>query len=95
MSDPGTTYRNRDEVEGVRKSRDPIVKVQSWLLENNLATEEELNKITEEVKKEVDEAVEFAASSPVPAPEDLYKYVMIVRPSFLIIISNTCSLLGV
>ena len=47
MSDPGTTYRNRDEVEGVRKSRDPIAKVQAWILENKLATEEELNAITE------------------------------------------------
>lgn len=79
MSDPGTTYRNRDEVEGVRKSRDPIAKVQSWILENNLASEEELNAITEEVKKEVDAAVEFASTSPWPAPEDLYKFVYIVR----------------
>lgn len=77
MSDPGTTYRNRDEVEGVRKSRDPIAKVQGWLLEHNLATKEELAKITEEVKKEIDEAVEFAASSPFPEPEDLFKYVYI------------------
>lgn len=47
MSDPGTTYRNRDEVEGVRKTRDPIAKVQGWLLEHKLATEDELAKITE------------------------------------------------
>jgi len=76
MSDPGTTYRNRDEVEGVRKSRDPIAKVQAWLLELKLATEEELTKITEEVKKEIDEGVEFAASSPYPAPEDMWNYVL-------------------
>jgi pyruvate dehydrogenase E1 component alpha subunit len=77
MSDPGTTYRNRDEVEGVRKSRDPIVKVHQWLIENKLATEEELTAITEEVKKEVEAAVEFATTSPVPSPEDLYKFVYI------------------
>jgi pyruvate dehydrogenase E1 component alpha subunit len=77
MSDPGTTYRNREEVEGVRKARDPISKVQAMILENKLATEAELTAITEEVKKEIDEAVEFASSSPWPAPEDLYKYVYI------------------
>jgi len=76
MSDPGTTYRNREEVEGVRKTRDPIAKVQGWLLDNKLATEEELTKITEEIKKEIDEAVEFAASSPYPGPEDLWNYVL-------------------
>jgi TPP-dependent pyruvate/acetoin dehydrogenase alpha subunit len=81
MSDPGTTYRNRDEVEGVRKSRDPIVKVHQWLIDHKLATEDELTAITDEVKKEVDVAVEFAASSPMPSPDDLYKFVYIVRGS--------------
>jgi pyruvate dehydrogenase E1 component alpha subunit len=41
MSDPGITYRTRDEVED-SKTRDPIIQVSKLLVENNLATQEEL-----------------------------------------------------
>lgn len=48
------------------------MQVQAWLLQNNLATEDELAQISKEIKSQVDEAVEFAKSSPWPAPEDLW-----------------------
>merc|ERR1719164_352023 len=32
MSDPGITYRTREEVSGVRQSRDPVQTVKNWLL---------------------------------------------------------------
>lgn len=35
MSDPGISYRNRNEISSVRTSRDPLTKVKEWLLENN------------------------------------------------------------
>jgi len=91
MSDPGTSYRTRDEVESMRKTKDPIAKVQAWLLDNKLATEDELNVITEEVKKEVDAAVEFAASSPWPSGDDLYQHVYIVRSSSLTLFRFLCA----
>ena len=31
MSDPGITYRSRDEVSGVRTTRDPIKLLEKWL----------------------------------------------------------------
>jgi len=34
-----------------------------------------LDTIDQEVKKEVDEAVDFAENSPYPDPSDLYEYV--------------------
>lgn len=77
MSDPGTTYRTRDEVDSVRKSRDPIARVQTWLIDYGLSTDEELKAITHEVKKEVDDAVEFASSSPMPDPDSLWSHVYI------------------
>lgn len=43
MSDPGTTYRTRDQVQEVRKTRDPINKIKKIILTNNLATEDYLN----------------------------------------------------
>jgi len=73
MSDPGITYRTREEVDGVRRSSDPIAKVHFWLTDNGLSTEEELKSIAAEIKTKVDEAVHFASTSPWPEKDDLYK----------------------
>ena len=42
MSDPGTSYRTRDEVQEVRKTKDPITQLKSFMLEGELATAAEL-----------------------------------------------------
>jgi pyruvate dehydrogenase E1 component alpha subunit len=80
MSDPGTTYRTRDEVQKVRSERDPIEKVRQKLLVNNLATEEELKAIEKEVKAIVEEGVEYAKKSSDPPMSDLWSDVL-VEPS--------------
>eukprot|EP00029_Vermamoeba_vermiformis_P012713 TRINITY_DN763_c0_g1_i1.p1 TRINITY_DN763_c0_g1~~TRINITY_DN763_c0_g1_i1.p1 ORF type:complete len:398 (-),score=168.21 TRINITY_DN763_c0_g1_i1:44-1237(-) len=82
MSDPGTTYRTREEVQQMRDMHDPILKVQQYLLDNKLATDEELKKISDELKAEVDEAVKFARESPEPAAEELYHDVY-TEPTFI------------
>lgn len=71
MSDPGITYRTRDEIKKVRSERDPIQKMQQTLIAMKLATEEELKKIDNEVKAEVDEAVEFATKAEFPPESEL------------------------
>lgn len=42
MSDPGTTYRTREEIQHMRSSRDPITGLKNQLIEWELATEDEL-----------------------------------------------------
>lgn len=43
LSDPGTSYRTRDEISEVRKKRDPITLFKTILLEETkLATNEEI-----------------------------------------------------
>ncbi|CAN6881279.1 unnamed protein product [Brassica oleracea var. botrytis] len=64
MSDPGSTYRTRDEVSVVRQVRDPIERVRKLLLSHDIATEKELKDIEKEVRKEVDDAVAQAKESP-------------------------------
>merc|ERR1711918_190090 len=72
MSDPGTTYRSRDEISGVRKERDPIDRVKKIILEQGWATAEELKAMDMEVRKEIDEAVKQCATDPEPAVSELY-----------------------
>jgi len=66
MSDPGITYRNREEVAGVRAARDPVERAKRYLLDTELATAADLKAIETEVKAEVVAAVETAKSAPEP-----------------------------
>lgn len=42
MSDPGTSYRSRDEIQEVRQTRDPITGFRERMLSTDLATADEL-----------------------------------------------------
>ena len=70
MSDPAK-YRSKEEVDEVKKTRDPIDHVK-MLLEEAKATEDELKAIDNEIKAIVAEAVQFAQESPEPDPSELY-----------------------
>lgn len=70
MSDPAK-YRTKEEVDEVKKTRDPIDHLK-MLLAAAKATEEELKVIDNEVKAIVAEAVQFAQESPEPDPSELY-----------------------
>lgn len=56
MSDPGTSYRTREEIQEVRLSRDPITSFKEKMLNSNLASADELKAIEVEVRDEVEEA---------------------------------------
>ncbi|HKR90480.1 MAG TPA: pyruvate dehydrogenase (acetyl-transferring) E1 component subunit alpha, partial [Phenylobacterium sp.] len=71
MSDPAK-YRTREEVDEVRKTRDPIDHIEDLLEKNGLADEAALKAIDAEVKKIVADAAEFARTSPEPEPSELY-----------------------
>jgi len=72
MSDPGTSYRTREEVQEVRKHRDPITGFKDRIITAGLTEEEELKNIDKEVRKEVDEATNVATTEGVLPPEALY-----------------------
>ena len=46
MSDPGTTYRTREEVQRMRSTQDPIRGLQKNIEEWGVATEQELKALT-------------------------------------------------
>jgi pyruvate dehydrogenase E1 component alpha subunit len=71
MSDPAK-YRTRDEVDEIRKTRDPIDHVEELLEKQGFADEAALKAIDAEVKRIVADAAEFARTSPEPEPSELY-----------------------
>jgi len=70
MSDPAK-YRTKEEVDEVKKTRDPIDHIKALLAEAG-AAEDELKAIDNEIKAIVAEAVQFAQESPEPDPSELY-----------------------
>jgi len=71
MGDP-LRYRTKDEVEKWRED-DPIGILERHLLEEGLATKDELEEIDNAVEQLVEEAVTFAEESPLPEPEALFE----------------------
>lgn len=71
MSDPGTTYRTRDEVQQMRSTRDTIKLLQSQLLGSHFATEDDLRALETKVRDEIDAAVRQAKEDPLPAATEL------------------------
>ncbi|XP_030747102.1 pyruvate dehydrogenase E1 component subunit alpha, mitochondrial-like [Sitophilus oryzae] len=60
MSDPGTSYRDRDEISSVRERKDAIQHMKNMLVESKLATPEEIKAIETENKKLVTAETEKA-----------------------------------
>jgi len=80
MSDPGITYRSRDEIKHVRLHRDPINQVKRMLVENEWSTEKELKAIEKEIRASITADVERALKDPMPNFEDLYANVQTSKP---------------
>jgi pyruvate dehydrogenase E1 component alpha subunit len=75
MSDPAN-YRTREEVEEEKK-RDPLLTVARWLVEEGVATDEQLTDLDEKVKAEVLEMVAFAEASEPPPVDSLWDNVVV------------------
>ncbi|KAM0787209.1 hypothetical protein ACM66B_006448 [Microbotryomycetes sp. NB124-2] len=69
MSDPGTTYRTREEIQHMRSANDPITGLKKIILDWGVVEESELKKIDKDARTEVEKAVEEAKASPEPSQE--------------------------
>ncbi len=76
MSDPAK-YRTKEEVKKVRTESDPIDTLRTHLVDNELADEATLKDIDREIKDIVNDAAEFAQTSPEPDPAELHTDVVI------------------
>ena len=75
MSDPGTTYRNREEIAFTRSTRDPLEFVRKAITENEFADASELKEIEKRIRKEVAAEVKKAKESIKPPLEELTKHI--------------------
>ena len=74
-SDKHTLYRDEDELEYVKEA-DPLMKFRRMLLRYKRLTEEELQQIEVEAKKELSAANRKALAAPDPDPKSIYDFVM-------------------
>lgn len=70
-----TRYRPAGELDRWRDEKDPIASLQTILLEEHDAAEDELLAIQNKVMETVNAAVEFAEESPAPDLDSLYDHV--------------------
>ncbi len=64
-------YRSKQEERQWMTERDPIRLLTAWLLEQKLADPVQLDRITQEVRAEMDAAVKFAVAAPFPGPDEV------------------------
>ncbi|RMZ83231.1 hypothetical protein DV738_g1220, partial [Chaetothyriales sp. CBS 135597] len=78
MSDPGTTYRTREEIQRMRSTNDPIAGLKQKILDWGVCSEEELKTIDKKAREDVDAEVHIAEAMAIPDPtpkilfEDIY-----------------------
>jgi pyruvate dehydrogenase E1 component alpha subunit len=73
-------YRSKDEVQEWRK-RDPIPALQALLAARGLMSPSDVERIEDEVSREIEDAVAFAESSPWEPVEDLLRHVHAEAPA--------------
>ena len=80
MSDPGITYRDRDEVTSMRASKDCIEQVKARLVEAGWATADELKDIEKAVRADVQAQIDDAKKGNLPPAEQLYSDIFTEGP---------------
>ncbi|KAJ2976258.1 hypothetical protein NUW58_g8132 [Xylaria curta] len=87
MSDPGTTYRTREEIQRMRSTNDPIAGLKQKILDWGVCNEDELKSIDKDARKHVNDevAIAEAMAAPETKPEILFEdiYVKGSEPQFL------------
>jgi pyruvate dehydrogenase E1 component alpha subunit len=73
MGDP-ERYRKSDEVKKWQEN-DPIGIYRNHLIQKDIFNDAELDQIDKKAQEEVNAAVQFAESSPEPAPEELFTHI--------------------
>nr|YP_009297539.1 pyruvate dehydrogenase E1 component alpha subunit [Hildenbrandia rivularis]AOM67083.1 pyruvate dehydrogenase E1 component alpha subunit [Hildenbrandia rivularis] len=72
LADPDELRSDKEKATWI--VRDPIKRLKTYIMQNNIASLQELEQINVEIKQTLQSAVNFALSSPEPQIQDLHKY---------------------
>jgi 2-oxoisovalerate dehydrogenase E1 component alpha subunit len=72
--DNDRTYRTREEVEEWR-AKEPVLKYRQYILDNGIATEDELAEIKKRIDREVNDATDWAEVQPDPSADNTLLHV--------------------
>ncbi len=76
MSDPAK-YRTKEEVQKMKAEQDPIEQVKERLIEQGMASEDDLKAIDKEIRDIVGKAADFAQNDPEPDVSELYTDILL------------------
>jgi pyruvate dehydrogenase E1 component alpha subunit len=80
MSDP-QKYRSKEELEEYQQV-DPIERLKTYILEKDIASEEDIEKIQDKIEDTILEAIDFAEDSDFPEDDALYEDMFAGEPYF-------------
>lgn len=75
MSDPGTTYRNREEIAMTRSTRDPLEFIKKTIVDAGFSDAEELKEMEKKIRKSVQKEVMKAKESPKADMDHMFKHI--------------------
>lgn len=68
-------YRSKAEEKDWRENRDPIVRFRTWLVDQGVASEDEIEAINAEIEKDAADAVAYAEAASYPDTSEVYMHV--------------------
>ncbi|XP_076286981.1 uncharacterized protein LOC143212255 isoform X2 [Lasioglossum baleicum] len=77
MSDPGTSYRTREEIKQVQTDMDPITTLGKLVVESGVKTEAEVEEIRKTTWQAVDKELEEAKADPPPELTEIGKHIYV------------------
>ena len=75
MSDPGVSYRKREEISKMRDEKDPIEIVKHLLFDHKLASEDEVGEIQDKIKENISKTAAEALKDAWPEKNELFTHI--------------------
>ena len=76
-------YRSKDEEQDWKENRDPIIRFRSWLVEQGIASDDEIEAMNAQIKADATAAVEYALNAKYPDVSEVDMHVFTDVPHAL------------